>query len=106
MYNEVMFAPDVEARFKKIEDAQVATAELQRGAELRAQDDIERLAAIQNAMARWQDDMAEKQNILIDAQIRGETEMKASIQEAWAAITELSRTVDRSLKVRSNGGSA
>ena len=63
-YNGVMFAPDVEARFKKIDDAHAATAKLQRLAKLRAKEHIDLLRAIQNAMARWQKGMAEKERFL------------------------------------------
>ena len=91
-----MLPEDVEARFRRIEDNLVVTAELQRRGEARAQDEIEHLKAIQDAMARWMDKLADRQdemagrqdefdgklNALIDAQIRGEhetREMKAAI---------------------------
>ena len=100
----MLLPEEVEARFRRIEDALAVTAELQRRAELRTQEDVQHLTAVQNAMARWMDRMAERQdefegkrNALIDIQMRGDQEMRA-------ALAELSRTVDRFLKTRSNGG--
>ena len=81
-----MFAPEVEARYKRIEDAQVVTAELLHRFEMEAKDRIGRLEAIQDAMAQWLNQLTAKVDALIDAQI------------------ELSRTVDRFLKARTNGG--
>jgi hypothetical protein len=99
-----MLPEDAEARFRRIEDNLVVTAELQRRAEARSKEDIDHLKAIQNAMARWMDKMADRQdefesklNAVIDIQMRGEQEMRA-------AIADLSRTVDRYLKSRTNGG--
>ena len=99
-----MFAPDVDARFKKIEDNLLVMSELQRRSEVRTEDRFDRLEAIQDAMARWMDQMAEqmanhqaetqfKMNALVDAQL-----------EMREALAELSRTVDRFLKAQSNGG--
>jgi len=102
-----MLPPDAEERFRRIEDAQIVTAELQRRAEARAKDDIERLEAIQNAMAQWMNKMADRQdeyesklNILVNTQIRDEAET----QKLREIVAELSRTVDRFLKARTNGG--
>jgi hypothetical protein len=95
-----MLPEDVQARFRQIEDNLVVTAELQRRAEARSQEDIEHLKAIQGAMARWMDKMADRQdefevkmNALIDAQMRGEAENR-----------ELRRIVELYLKSRTNGG--
>ena len=87
------FSPEVEARFKRIEDAQVVTAELQRRFELEGKERIGRLEAIQDAMTRWQDQMADKQQEF-------ETKMNALVD----GLIELRRTVDRFLKARTNGG--
>ena len=102
-----MLPEEVEARFRKIEDNLVVITELHRRGEARAREDIERLAAIQNGMARWMERMAERQdeyevkrNALIDAQIQGEAETR----QLKAVVEELSRTVDRFLKARTNGG--
>ena len=95
-----MFSPEIEARFKRIEDAQVVTAELQRRFELEGKERIGRLEAIQEAMAQWLDEIHSKINVLIDAQMRSE----AAGQEMKQSIAELSRTVDRFLKSRTNGG--
>jgi hypothetical protein len=53
-----MLPEDVQARFRQIEDNLRATAELQRQREVRAREDIGRLKAIQDAMARWMDKRA------------------------------------------------
>jgi len=116
-----MFAPDVEARFKRIEDAQAVAAELLRRFELKTDERVGRLEGIQDAMAHWQDRMAEYQRemaerqaehetnmanldskiaALVDAQMRGEIETN----KLKDIVAELSRTVDRFLKYRSNGG--
>ncbi len=94
-----MFAPDVEERFKKIEDNLLVMSELQRRFEARTEDRADHLAAIQNAMAVWMDKMADQQvemqdklNALIDSQL-----------ELREALAELSHTVDRFLKARMNG---
>jgi|GEM_PF-3626474 len=117
-----MFAPDVEARFKRIEDAQAVAAELLRRFELKTDERVGRLEGIQDAMAHWQDRMAEYQRemaerqaehetntnldskiaALVDAQMRGEIETN----KLKDIVAELSRTVDRFLKYRSNGGAA
>jgi hypothetical protein len=47
-----MFAPDVEARFKRIEDAHIVAAELLDRFEKKTDERIGHLEAIQNAMAR------------------------------------------------------
>ena len=88
-----MFAPDVEARFRKIEDHLTVAAEILHRFEMRTEDEIDHLKAVQNAMARWQDQMA-------DRQARTEEEMS----ELRAALLELSRTVDRFLRARTDGG--
>jgi len=129
-----MFEPDVEARFKRIEDAHIVAAELldrfsreTRDAQIVAAELLDRfqkktderighLEAIQNAMARWVDKMADRQteheartadldikfNALVDAQLRNE----AATQDMKQALTDLSRTVDRFLRSRSDGGTA
>ena len=116
-----MLPPGVEARFRKIEDDLAVTAELQRRAELRAKDDVGHLQAIQNAMARWLDRMADRQetfeqrqaefetklNALIDLQFRSENaaqEMKLAVAAMSRTVAELSQTVDRFLKSRTDGG--
>jgi len=95
-----MLTPEVADRFRKIEDTLAVIAELQRRAESRTQEDLDRLRAIQNAMAQWQDKMADRQDdfdvkltALTDAQLRLE-----------ATVERLSETLDRFLKSRSNGG--
>jgi septal ring factor EnvC (AmiA/AmiB activator) len=130
-----MFAPDVEARFKRIEDAQAVAAELLRRFEIKTDERVGRLEVIQDAMAHWQDRIAEHQRemaehqremaehqremaehqgehemnmanldskiaALVDAQMRGEIETN----KLKDIVAELSRTVDRFLKYRSNGG--
>lgn len=112
-----MLPEDVEARFRRIEDNLVVTAELQRRGEARMRDEIDHVKAIQDAMARWMDKMADhqdkmaehqqemadrqdefdvKMNALIDAQIRGEAEtreLKAGLAEMKTGITELKAVV-------------
>ena len=101
-----MFAPEVEARFKKIEDNLTAAAEILRrfedegegrrgrveaaratlaqaqDAQLQVQQTQKR---VQNAMAWWLEEINDKMNAIADAHIR------------------LSETVDRFLKARING---
>ena len=95
-----MLPEDAEARFRRIEDNLGVTAELQRRAEARSKEDIGHLKGIQDAMARWMDKMADRQdefevkmNALIDAQIRGEAETR-----------ELRQMLELYLKSRTNGG--
>ncbi|HYM11345.1 MAG TPA: hypothetical protein VEU62_11460 [Bryobacterales bacterium] len=116
-----MFAPDVEARFKKIEDNLVVMTELQRRFDAKTEERIGHLEAVQNAMARWQEQMAERQdrmadwqeqmaqrqlefdeklNILVDAQIR----TQQTLDRLEANIDRLEASIDRILKSRSNGG--
>ena len=123
-----MLPPDAEERFRRIEDNLVVTAELQRRGEARLQEEMAHLKAIQDAMARWMDGFEDRQkgfeerqkefevklNALTDAQIRSEEEMrqmraetremKAETREMKAAVAQLSLTVDRYLKARTNGG--
>jgi septal ring factor EnvC (AmiA/AmiB activator) len=95
-----MFAPDVEARFKRIEDAHIVAAELLDRFERKTDERMDRLEAIQNAMARWVDRIAERQ----EEDDRARKEMRESMREMQESVAELSRTVDRFLKSRSNGG--
>ena len=95
-----MFAPDVEARFKKIEDHQVVAAELLHRFEMEAKDRIGRLEAVQDAMARWLGEMDTKMSALVDAQLRSEAAIAALSQK----VDRLSDTVDRFLKSRLDGG--
>jgi len=88
-----MFAPDVEARFKRIEDAHIVAAELLDRFERKTDERMDRLEAIQNAMARWLDRIAERQE-----------EDERTMREMRESVAELSRTMDRFLKSRSNGG--
>ena len=88
-----MFAPDVEARFKRIEDAHIVAAELLDRFEKKTDERMNHLEAIQNAMARWLDRIAERQE-----------EDERTMREMRESVAELSRTMDRFLKSRSNGG--
>jgi len=88
-----MFSPETEARFRRIEDDLAVTAELQRHAEMRSKDDSEHLHAVQDAMARWMDRMADKQD-----------EYEAKLNALIAVQMELSRIMDRFLRARTNGG--
>src|SRR5713226_3536255 len=102
-----MFAPDVEERFNKIEDNLLVMSELQRRFEARTEDRVDRLAAIQNAMAVWTDKMADRQDRMAERQEEMQVKM-LELREALAALShtvaELSHTVDRFLKARMNGG--
>ena len=82
-----MFSPEVEARFKRIEDVQAVTAELQHRFEMKCDERPDRLEAIQNAMARWLGELNDKMNALTDAHIR------------------LADTVERYLRSRTDGRS-
>ncbi len=88
-----MFDPEVEARFKKIDDELLVAAEILRRFEMKTDERIGHLEAIQGAMARWQDRMAERQE-------RADREMT----ELRSVVSELSRTVDRFLRARGDGG--
>ena len=111
-----MFAPDVEARFKRIEDAHIVAAELLDRFEKKTDERIGHLEAIQNAMARWMDKMADKQAEhetrmaehearMADLDVKIAALVDAQM-ETEKALGELSRTVDRYLRSRSNGGTA
>ena len=140
-YNRAMFAPDVEARFKRIEDAHIVAAELldrfskeTRDAQIvaaalldrferKTDERMDHLEAIQGAMARWMDKMADGQTghearmaehetlmadldvkiaAIVDAHLQHEAEMR----DVRKSIDDLSKTVDRLLRARSNGGTA
>ena len=101
------FAPDVEARFKRIEDAQVVAAELLHRFEIESRERFRHVEAVQDAMARWQDQMADKQAEMeanMAALIQAQLNSEAKSDEMKESIAELSRTVDRFLKARTNGG--
>ena len=126
-----MFAPDVEARFKKIEDDLTVASEILLRFEMRAIDEIDHLKAVQDAMARWVDKMADRQDGYEARQDEYEAklaehearhEARQAEHEAWQAenetkmnalidaqvrlsetVAELSRTVDRFLKSRTDG---
>jgi hypothetical protein len=66
-------------RHSRLDDALTVQAEIVRRFEIRTEDRLVRLETIQNAMAQWQAEMSE-------------------------TLAELSRTVDRFLKARTNGG--
>ena len=96
----MQFAPEVEERFRRIEDAHAVTAELLRRFELETKERAGHAERIQDAMLRWLEQMAEKQQQLeakmaavVDAQLRNEETMR-----------RLEETVDRFLKSRTNGG--
>lgn len=118
-----MFAPDVEARFKRIEDAHIVAAELLDRFEKKTDERMDHLEAIQNAMARWMDRMADQQaehgSRLAEHEARraehearmADLDVKIAAlvdaqMETEKALGELSRTVDRYLRSRSNGGAA
>lgn len=125
-----MFAPDVEARFKRIEDAHIVAAELLDRFEKETNERFGHLEAIQNAMARWMDKMAdgqaEHEARMAEHEARmAEHETRMAEHEARMAdldvkiaalvdaqmetekaLGELSKTVDRYLRSRSNGGTA
>ncbi len=87
-----MFSPEVEARFKKIEEDLIVSAEILRRFEIEGKERIGRLEAIQDAMARWLDEITDKMDAITDAHARVED-----------SLNRLSETVDRFLKVRTNG---
>ena len=102
-----MFDPEVEARFKRIEDAQVVTAELLHRSEMKSQERMERFEAIQDALARWIDKMQgwqDKMGAWQDEMQEWRKDAEFRMNAMTDAITELSRTVNTFLKARSNGG--
>jgi peptidoglycan hydrolase CwlO-like protein len=109
-----MFAPDAEARFRKIEDNLTVAAELLTRFEKRSDDRFSTVEAVQAAMAHWLEEISGKVNILTDAQIESRQEM-AKLRQAMVVLHErvertsevvdrLSQTVDRYLRSRTNGG--
>ena len=82
----MQFAPEVEERFRRIEDAHAVTAELLRRFEMETK-------RLQDAMARWVEHIALQVSTLADAQLRNEETMR-----------RLEETMDRFLKSRTNGG--
>jgi hypothetical protein len=89
----MQFAPEVEERFRRIEDAHAVTAELLRRFELETKERAGHAERIQDAMARWVEQIALQVSTLAGAQLRNEETMR-----------RLEETVDRFLKSRSNGG--
>jgi hypothetical protein len=89
-----MLPPEVEERFRKIEDNLLVTSELQRRGDAR----LERLEGMVSGLVQWMQNLEGKIEILVDAQIRNEEDKR----EMRAAIADLARTVD--LKARTNGG--
>ncbi len=108
-----MFSPEVEARFKKIEEDLTVSAEILRRFEIEGKERIGRVEAaqetlaqaqdallhsqkaqarVQDAMARWLDEITEKMNAIADAHAR--------LEDAHA---RLENTVERFLKARTNG---
>ena len=89
----MQFAPEVEERFRRIEDAHAVTAELLRRFELETKERAGHAERMQDAMARWVEHIALQVSTLADAQLRNEETMG-----------RLEETVDRFLKSRTNGG--
>jgi hypothetical protein len=89
----MQFAPEVEERFRRIEDAHAVTAELLRRFELETKERAGHAERIQDAMARWVEQIALQVSTLAGAQLRNEETMR-----------RLEETVDRFLQSRSNGG--
>ena len=81
-----MFAPDVEARFKRIEDELTVAAELLDRFEKKTDERLGHVEAVQNAMARWMEDLNVKMGAIADAHIR------------------LEAALERYLRSRTNGG--
>ncbi len=105
--------PEVEARFKRIEDVQLVITELHRRGEKRLQEEIDQLKWIQDAMARWMDKLATDQEAAREreeaarereeAAREREEEAGRSTEMMRQAITDLARTVELYLRGRSNG---
>jgi hypothetical protein len=95
-----MFSPEVEARFKRIEDANAVTAELLRRHELRSQERMGHFEGVLSAIARWMDRMADWQ----EEHEKWRNATDHNLDAMKEAVAELSRTVDRFLKSRMNGG--
>jgi len=90
-----MFAPDVEARFKRIEDAQVVAAELLHRFEKETRDRFAQVETFHDDVRQWM----EHANTAIHALIQGQVNLQDTV-------AELSRTVDRFLRARLDGGSS
>ena len=89
----MQFAPEVEERFRRIEDTHAVTAELLRRFELETKERAGHAERLQDAMARWVEHIALQVSALADAQLRNEQTMR-----------RLEETMDRFLKSRTNGG--
>ena len=89
----MQFAPEVEERFRRIEDAHVVTAELLRRFELETKERAGHAERIHDSMAGWVERIALQVSTLADAQLRNEETMR-----------RLEETMDRFLKSRTNGG--
>ena len=94
------FAPEVEARFKRIEDAQVVAAELLHRFERETRERIGHVEAVLEAVLEWRRETEINVKALIQAQLNS----AAKSDEMKESIAELSRTVDRFLRARTNGG--
>lgn len=83
-----MLAPEVEDRFRKIEDTLAETAELQRYAESRKDEDLDRLRAIQNAMVDWSERWPSDDDL--DGGLKALTDAKPAWKRLWGVLPRLS----------------
>ena len=89
----MQFAPEVEERFRRIEDAHAVTAELLRRFELETKERAGHAERIQDAMLRWLEQMAVLHQ-----------QLEAKLAAVADAHLRLEETVDRFLKSRTDGG--
>ncbi|MBI3698787.1 MAG: hypothetical protein HY238_28610 [Acidobacteria bacterium] len=101
------FSPEVEARFNRIEDVQLVAAELLDRFERRTEERMGHLEAVLDALQEWRiavQQWRKETEVNIKALIQAELNSEAKSEEMKESIAELSRTVDRFLKARTNGG--
>ena len=109
-----MFAPDVEARFKKIDDELTVAAELLRRFERKTDERVGRVEAVQDAMATWLEAMGRSQRATGDWLERlteglqkvtsGLAELDEKVNAIADAHIRLEATLERYLRSRTNGG--
>ncbi|MBI3698788.1 MAG: hypothetical protein HY238_28615 [Acidobacteria bacterium] len=87
------FAPDVETRFKRIEDALTVAAELLDRFERRTEERFQHLESTVDNLQEWRRETEINVKALIQAQLNTER-----------SLAELSHTMNQFLKARTNGG--
>ena len=95
-----MLPPEAEARFRKIEDELIVAAEILRRFEMRTEERVGYLEAVQEDYLEWRREHLQWTKEM-DLNVRALIEAQLHTEQA---VRELSATVERFLKSRMNGG--